>query len=103
MVTHLCHVKIISRSKCFKMTDIATPIKKEGLHVPTAEVQKGIENHKTAAKHHEEAAKHLHDAAKHHEAGNHEKASESTIKAHGHAYIAGEHQREYAKQHALKG
>jgi len=51
-----------------------------------------VENHKKAAHHHEEAAKHHHEAAKHHEAGNHEKATQSTVKAHGHNAIACVHQ-----------
>ncbi|MCX6350960.1 MAG: hypothetical protein NTX03_03760 [Bacteroidetes bacterium] len=83
------------------MTNVATPIKVEELKTPSAENLKGIENHKTAAKHHEEAAKHHLDAAKHHEAGNHEKASESTIKAYGHHALASEHQKEDVKHHAL--
>jgi len=59
-----------------------------------------IENHKKAATHLEEAAKHHHDAAKHHEAGNHEKAHHSTIKAHGHCEHAVEAQKEIIKHHA---
>jgi hypothetical protein len=83
------------------MTTTATPIKKEQSTIPTAENNKGIENHKKTAKHLEEAAKHHYAAAKHHEAGDHEKASESTIKAHGHNCCAGELQREDVKHHAL--
>jgi hypothetical protein len=59
-------------------------------------------HHKTAAKHHEEAAKHHHEAAKHHEAGNHEKAAVSTVKAHGHCVLAKEAQEANSKYHALK-
>ena len=65
-----------------------------------AEIQKGIENHKKTATHLEEAAKHHKDAAKHHEAGNHEKAALSTVKAQGHFAHAQELQKENAKQHA---
>ncbi len=60
----------------------------------------GTEHHKKAAEHHELAAKFHHEAAKHHDAGNHEKAFESTIKAHAHHTHASEHQREDLKQHA---
>lgn len=60
------------------------------------------ENHKMAATHHEEAAKCHHDAAKQHEDGNSEKALDSTVKAHGHHCCAGHHQKEIAKEHALK-
>jgi len=60
---------------------------------------KNIENHKTAAKHHEEAAKNHHEAIKHIEAGHHEKAADSTVKAHGHATMASESQREVLKNH----
>jgi hypothetical protein len=67
----------------------------------STENKKGIENHKTAAKHHEEAAKHHRDAAKHHEAGNHSKASESTVKAHGERCLACDAEREDVKHHAL--
>ncbi|HXU28257.1 MAG TPA: hypothetical protein VN698_13580 [Bacteroidia bacterium] len=63
--------------------------------------KKGIENHKQAATHHQEAAKHHLDAAKHHEAGNNEKAYESTTLANGHSVIASDYQREDAKHHAL--
>lgn len=78
-----------------------TNITAEKTKVSTAENQKGIENHKTAAKHHQEAAKHHLDAAKHHEAGNHDKASDSTIKAQGHNCLANDAQREDVKHHAL--
>ncbi|HXB40754.1 MAG TPA: hypothetical protein VNZ49_09445 [Bacteroidia bacterium] len=85
------------------MTNTATPIRKEHSNAPIAENHKGIENHKQTAKHLEEAAKHHLDAAKHHEAGNHEKASASTIKAHGQNCLANELQREDAKHHAIHG
>jgi hypothetical protein len=65
-------------------------------------IKKGIESHKSAAMHHEEAAKNHHDAAKHYEAGDHEKAAVSTLKAHGHNAVANEHQKDAAKQHAMK-
>ena len=78
-----------------------TPNKSEKTTISPADNQKGIENHKTAAKHHEQAAKHHQEAAKHHEDGNHEKAAESTIKAQGHNSLAVDAQREDTKQHAL--
>jgi len=59
-----------------------------------------IENQKKAAKHLEEAAKHQRDAIMHHEAGNHDKAHLSTIKAHGHTAHAREAQKEIMKHHA---
>ena len=83
------------------MTTTATPVKKEQSNGSSPENQKGIKNHKTAAKHHQEAAKHHLDAAKHHEAGDHDKAFESTIKAHGHHCSANDAQREDVKHHAM--
>lgn len=79
----------------------STPVAKARASVSSVENQKGIENHKVAAKHLTEAAKHHVDAAKHHEAGNHEKAARSTLYAHGHVTIAAEAQREDIKHHAL--
>ncbi len=81
---------------------VAAPVKKEQTTgTPAAETQKGIDNHKAAAKHLTEAAKHHTEAAKHHEDGNHEKAAVSSIKATGHTEIAKGHQKEDAKQHAM--
>lgn len=70
---------------------------------PASEAQslKAIENHRKAAKHHEQAAKNHHDAANHHEQGNHDKASERTVKAQGHNNLATEYQKEDAKYHAM--
>ncbi len=82
------------------MTNTTTPIKKQS-PVTAEDNKKGIENHKKAASHFEAAAQHHQDAAKHHEAGNHEKASESTIKAHGQQCLANECQKEDAKHHAM--
>jgi hypothetical protein len=84
------------------MTTIVTPVKAEQPKDAAAENQKGIEYHKQAAMHHEEAAKHHLDAAKQHEAGNHDKACESTVKANGHSCLATEHQQADLKAHALK-
>jgi len=83
------------------MKDIVTPIKKEQANGSAVDVQKGIDNHKKAAKHLEEASKHHLQAAKHHEAGNHDKASDSTVKAHGHTCLANECQKEDTKNHAM--
>jgi hypothetical protein len=80
-----------------------TPIKAENTKVTPADNLKGIENHKKIATHLEAAAKHHLDAAKHHEAGNHEKAAQSTVKAHGESCCATEAQKEDLKQHAMKG
>jgi hypothetical protein len=82
------------------MTTTATPIKKEQSTIPTAENKKGIENHKKTATHLKAASEHHLDAAKHHEEGNHEKAAESTVKAHGHYCSANDLQKEDAKNHA---
>jgi hypothetical protein len=77
------------------------PIKNAKIVISAADNRKGIENHIKAALHHEEAAKNHYEAAKHHEAGDHEKASIATAKAHSHYAVAGAHQREDIKQHAL--
>ena len=69
---------------------------------PKNEIQKGIENHKKAASHFEAAAKNHVEAAKHHENGQHEKAAESTVKAHGHSCLAIEAQKEDVKHHTEK-
>ena len=83
------------------MSNLETPIKKEQSTTPTAETKKGIDNHVQAAKHLEEASKFHLEAAKHHEAGNHEKAAASTIKAQGHTCLASDCQKEDTKHHAL--
>ena len=48
--------------------------------VPSSNI---IQHHKDAIKHHEEAASHHRDVIKHFEAGDHKKAAESRVKAHG--------------------
>lgn len=60
-----------------------------------------IEKHKKAATHLEEAAKHHHEAAKHHEAGDHDKAHHSTVKANGHSAHAAEMDKEILKHHVI--
>lgn len=67
--------------------------------IPQAENQKGIDNHKKAAMHFQAAAKCHTEAAKHHESGNHEKAAQCTVEAHGHACVANEAQKEDVKHH----
>ena len=67
----------------------------------TADNQKGIENHKKAAAHLDKAAEHHIEAANHHEAGNHDKAAASTLKAHGHVAHAQEAQNEDVKTRCL--
>ena len=84
------------------MTELVKTPTADGAKATPADNQKGIENHKKAASHLEAAAKHHLDAAKHHETGNHEKASDSTLKAHGQVCNAVELQKEDAKQHAMK-
>lgn len=61
---------------------------------------KNIENHRKVSTHLDDASKHHIDAAKHHEAGNHEKAAQSTIVANGHLLLANEAQKEDVKHHA---
>lgn len=82
------------------MSTTSTPTKKDQPAEITAENKKGIQNHKLAAQHHEEAAKSHIEAAKHHEDGNHEKAAQATIVAHGHNSLANDAQKEDVKQHA---
>src|SRR5476651_1852145 len=67
----------------------------------SSENLKGIETHKQAAKHHQDAAKNHLDAAKFHEAGDHEQAAKSTVKAQGSASLANDAAREDAKSHAV--
>jgi hypothetical protein len=74
--------------------------KKNQSNGSSSENLKGIENHKQAAKHHQDAAKNHLDAAKFHEAGDHEQAAKSTVKAQGSASLANEASREDAKNHA---
>lgn len=89
--------------KFYTMSNTTTPpVKKEQISVPVADVKKVVENHKTAAAHHEAAASHHLEAAAHHEAGNHDKASTSTVKASGHHAMATEHLNEVAKHHTAK-
>ena len=84
------------------METVLVPTKKKHLNGSPSKKQKGVKNHEAAAYHHEKASKHHIDAAIHHKAGNHKKASESTIKALGHHCLAGEAQREDLKYHASK-
>jgi len=79
---------------------------KEIINQPIAEMEgnkKCIEHHRQAAAHHQEAAKNHLEAAKYHETGNPEQAAACTIKANGHHCMAGEHQAENSKFHALRG
>lgn len=59
----------------------------------------GTERHKKVAEHLELAAKFHHEAVKHHDASNHDKACESTLKAHAHNTLASDHQKEVLKQY----
>jgi hypothetical protein len=77
-----------------------TPGIPEKVQMPNAEKTQTIANHKLAATHHNEAAKQHLEAAKHHEAGNHDKASVSSVKANGHAIHANDAHKEDAKLHA---
>jgi len=78
----------------------ATPITAEKNNVKGDAKQSVIENHKKAALHHEATAKNHNDAAKFRQEGNDEKASESTVKAHGHHALASEHQRQAVKNNS---
>lgn len=63
---------------------------------PTAlsdEIRQGIEKHKLSAIQLNAAASYHMEAAGHHEAGDHDSAAESSIKAHGHLRIARKAQR----------
>lgn len=76
------------------MTTSTILVKAEKTDLSPDEIQE-IENQKKAAKHHEEAARqHYEEAAKHQEAGEHEKAAQSTIKAQEHLNHANEAARE---------
>ncbi|MBY0485784.1 MAG: hypothetical protein K2P85_01115 [Flavobacteriaceae bacterium] len=65
------------------------------------DIQNAIDNHKKVAQHLEQAAKYHIEAATHHQNGNHDRAAESTIKAHGNLIIGSELQRDNLKLHAL--
>ncbi|WP_395065657.1 hypothetical protein [Flavobacterium sp.] len=64
------------------------------------DIQNGIDNHKKVARHLEQAAKFHMEAATHHQNGHHDRAAQSTIKAHGNLIIASELQRDNLKLHA---
>ena len=81
--------------------EVSSNSSKELSKSSSSQNQKGIDLHKQAAKHHQEAAKNHLDAAKFHEAGDHEKAATSTVKAQGSAALAGDASREDAKFHAI--
>lgn len=77
-----------------------TPQTPEKVQIPVADKATTVANHKLAATHHEEAAKSHLEAAKHVEAGNHDKACASTVKASGHAIHASEVRKADAKMQA---
>ena len=83
------------------MSNLTTTTKEEKNLLTPEQNKTGIESHKTAAKHHEEAAKNHHEAAKHYEAGDHQKAAQSTITAQGHHTLATEAMKEHSKNLAL--
>jgi hypothetical protein len=64
---------------------------------------KGIENHIKAASHLRAAAENHLQAAMHHEDGDHAKAAQFTVLAHGHIGLANKAQKVDAKYHALNG
>lgn len=65
-----------------------------------AENKKTIQSHKATSLHLEIAAKHHQEAIKHHEAGNHDKVTQSTITAHGRTALANEIQKGKTKRYA---
>ena len=67
------------------------------------EILKNIRDNVKAASHHEEAAKHHRDAVIHLEAGDHEQALESVIKAQEHQAKANEFHKELLRIHYLRG
>jgi hypothetical protein len=89
--------KLFSTLITDNMSNTESPIKNDPTTKIQSENQTGVENHKKAAMHLEEAAKNHHEAAKHEQEGNHEKASHSTIKAHGHTALAAEAQKKNLK------
>ncbi len=82
------------------MSTTPTTTKEDKSAGTTEKVPAVTANHHTAALHHEHAAKHHKEAAKSIENGEHEKASQSTLKANGHAVHAQEASKEIAKSHA---
>jgi hypothetical protein len=66
------------------------------------ENNKGIDNHKKAAYHYTEAAKHHLAAANYHAIGDHERAAQSTITAHGFVTMANESQKRDVIHHAMQ-
>jgi hypothetical protein len=60
-----------------------------------------IQNHQIAGEYFEYAAKHHYEAARYHEAGDHEKAHQSTLIAIGYALLGIECQNNDAKSYAL--
>lgn len=76
-----------------------TPIKNQAYN-PIDKNAKGIENHRKAAMHLEMAAKSHLEAANYQEAGDHAKAAQSTITAHGHVSLARKTQKADLEQHA---
>ncbi len=76
--------------------------KSEKNQTTPADNQKSIENHKKAATHFDNASKSHLEAAKHHENGEHEKAAQSTVNAHGHNVMARKVQKKDAKLQASK-
>lgn len=84
------------------MEDEVTIRKELSITLPVV-VKEGIENHKRAAEYHEEAARHHYDAVMHHEYGDHEAASESTVKAHEFANLAMDAQKDDGIQNAMNG
>ena len=83
------------------MSTTTTTTKTEVKKVTPEENKKNVENHKKIATHLESAAKLHVEAANYHEKENHDKAAQSTIKAHGHTALALEAQKEDVKKHAL--
>jgi hypothetical protein len=93
-------VKIHLQRKESTMTTSTKSAKSEKSKLSIVDNKKRIENHKKAATHFDSAAKHHNEAAKHHENGDHEKAAQSTMVAHGHQSLGRDAQREDIQFHA---
>lgn len=82
------------------MTNTDTNHKEATTIASIADIQNGIDYHNTIALHLLNAAKFHQEAAIHHQNGNHDRAAQSTIKAHGTILLALESEKENYKLHA---
>ena len=85
------------------MKNAETNIKRQKSSDPIDKNLKRIKNHRKAAKHLQASSKFHLEAATHYEEGNHQKAEQSTIAAHGQVTLSNKAQKAGIKQHALIG